>query len=136
AVGDRQPGQGRIRPGGAEHEYPVRPRRAPGTVPRRAAALMAGWEVRPRDPRRERQLRLLLVVLVVAVPTAFWAGQLWRSTQLGGILDRQGPLQQRLAEQDQELELLRQRLAVVSSGERLSQQANEQSRQTIKLLEE
>ncbi|WP_372865784.1 DUF6776 family protein [Pseudomonas sp.] len=46
------------------------------------------------------------------------------------------PMQERLIALEQELDQVRQRLVVVSSGERVAQQANEQSRLTIKLLEE
>ncbi|MEX6501809.1 DUF6776 family protein [Pseudomonas zhanjiangensis] len=41
-----------------------------------------------------------------------------------------------MLEQEQEIDRLRQRLAVVSSGETVAQQANEQNRLAIKLLEE
>ncbi|MHA6495480.1 DUF6776 family protein [Pseudomonas borbori] len=46
------------------------------------------------------------------------------------------PAQARVVELERELDQARQRLAVVGSGEKVAQQANEQSRLTIKLLEE
>jgi len=100
---------------------------------------MAGWEVRPNDPRRQRRLRVALMLLLLALPAAFWAGQWWRGHEIGEVDKAAGQHEQlllRLAEQERELEQLRQRLAVVSSGESLQQRANEQSRKTIKLLEE
>lgn len=97
---------------------------------------MSGWEVRPRDPRRSGRLRLALLLLILAVPAAFYGGSWWhaRSTQ-AALLEYQA-LHGRVLEQGQEIDRLRQRLAVVSSGETVAQQANEQSRLTIKLLEE
>lgn len=97
---------------------------------------MAGWEVRFTDPRRERFLRLALLILLIAVPAAFWAGQWWTARDVRETLDQRQALLMRLAEQEHDIEQLRQRLAVVASGERLGQQANEQNRLTIKLLEE
>ena len=95
-----------------------------------------GWEVRISDPRRERRRRGWLLLLASCIPTAFMLG--WYSAQMSqprGPADTHALLT-RLAEQDQELELLRQRLAVVGSSDRVTQQAMEQNRQTIKLLEE
>lgn len=94
------------------------------------------WEVRLSDPRRDRRRRWLLCLLLLAVPAAFLIGMYWPQQQ---FQQRQGDdqaLLTRLAEQDQELELLRQRLAVVGSSDKVSQQAIEQNRRTIKLLEE
>src|SRR5690606_16818530 len=75
AVGDRQPGQGRLRPGGAEHEHPVRPRRADGSVARGAAALMDSW--RGGAPGAAMR-RLAPLALLLALPAAFYAGH-WQS---------------------------------------------------------
>ena len=97
---------------------------------------MAGWEVRPSNPAQARRVRLALWLLLLAVPLAFYAGGWWQARTTQGLVDGQQPLQARILEQDQELDTLRQRLAVVSSGEQVAQQANEQSRLTIKLLEE
>lgn len=95
-----------------------------------------GWEVRFSDPRRERRRRWWLLLLASCIPAAFSLG--WYSAQMSqprAPADTHALLT-RLAEQDQELELLRQRLAVVGSSDRVTQQAMEQNRQTIKLLEE
>lgn len=97
---------------------------------------MAGWEVRPSDPRRARRVGLALLLLILAVPAAFYAGSRWQaySTQ-AGLAELQA-VQARLVELEQESDRLRQRLAVSSSGEKVAQRANEQNRLTIKLLEE
>ncbi|UUD62917.1 hypothetical protein D16iCDA_14550 [Pseudomonas seleniipraecipitans] len=97
---------------------------------------MSGWEVRPSNRSNERRLRSALILLLVAAPCAFYLGTWWqaREMQVEGV-DSQA-LQVRLHEQTRELDELRQRMAVLSSGEQLAQQSNEQSRQTIKLLEE
>lgn len=103
--------------------------------------MSSGWEVRLSDPRRDRRRRRALFLLVLAVPLAFalgWFGagqyeQQWMPLRQEG---NDQTLLTRLAEQEQELELLRQRLAVVGSGEKVGQQAIEQNRRTIKLLEE
>jgi cell division protein FtsB len=97
---------------------------------------MAGWEVRPSDPRAARRMRLALWMLVLALPAVFYAGGWWQTRHMQVVVEERQSLQVRLAEQEQEVEGLRQRLAVVSSGEKVAQQANEQSRLTIKLLEE
>lgn len=97
---------------------------------------MAGWEVRPSDPRRARRVRLLIVLLILAIPAAFYAGSWWQARGVQVQSDHDQPLETRLDTQQQELDMLHQRLAVVGSGEKVAQQANEQSRQTIKLLEE
>lgn len=98
-----------------------------------------GWEVRFSDPRRERRRRVALVLLVLAVPLAFllglgWAG--WQQEQASKGQEGTPALLARLAEQEHELEMLRQRLAVVTSAEKVGQQSIEQNRRTIKLLEE
>lgn len=97
---------------------------------------MAGWEVRPSDPRAARRMRLALWVLVLALPAVCYVGGWWQTRNMQVVVEERQSLQVRLAEQEQEVEGLRQRLAVVSSGEKVAQQANEQSRLTIKLLEE
>ncbi|SDI78542.1 hypothetical protein SAMN05216588_12489 [Pseudomonas flavescens] len=72
----------------------------------------------------------------MAVPGAFYLGSWWqvRALQEQGV-DNQAT-QARLDEQARELDELRQRVAVISSGEQLAHRSNEQSRLTIKLLEE
>lgn len=97
---------------------------------------MSGWEVRPSNRAHERRLRVALVLLLMAVPSAFYLGSWWqaRATQEQGAEAQ--AMQVRLDEQARELDELRQRMAVLSSGEQLAQQSNEQSRLNIKLLEE
>lgn len=95
---------------------------------------MAGWEVRPHDPGRARRTRLALLGLLLVIPLAFYAGTWWQARS--GAVAEQHPLQERLSALQRELDSAQQRLAVVSSGEQVAQQANEQSRLTIKLLEE
>lgn len=97
---------------------------------------MSGWEVRPSDPRRARRVRLALLVLLLAIPAAFYAGSWWQARSSQALTAQQQTLQARLSEQEQELDRLQQRLAVLSSGEKVAQQADEQNRLTIKLLEE
>lgn len=98
--------------------------------------MSAGWEVRFSDPRRERLRRRIFLALLLAVPLMFAAG--WFVAYLAFSPDAAGTqqLRARIGEQEQELEFLRQRLAVVGSGEKVGQQAIEQNRRTIKLLEE
>ena len=95
-----------------------------------------GWEVRVSDPRRERRRRWLLLLLVFAIPAAFALGWYWPQAQPQQTAEDTQALLTRVAEQDQELELLRQRQAVVGSSDKVTQQAMEQNRRTIKLLEE
>ncbi|QLC72588.1 hypothetical protein LPB260_17640 [Pseudomonas sp. LPB0260] len=97
---------------------------------------MAGWEVRPSDPRRAGRVRLALLLLIVAVPLAFAAGAWWQARSTQAFMAEYDALQAQLSEQARELDQLRQSLAVLSSGEKVAQQANEQNRLTIKLLEE
>jgi len=97
---------------------------------------MADWEVRARNPRRQRQVRVLIVLAIASLPAMF-AVAYW----LGGHNSRAELLELR-AMQDQfeeranELEQAQQMQVVLASGERLVRQANEQSRLTIKSLEE
>lgn len=97
---------------------------------------MSGWEVRPSNRAHERRLRVALVLLLMAVPGAFYLGSWWQGKAMRDERVEALALQGRLDEQARELDELRQRMAVLSSGEQLAQQSNEQSRQTIKLLEE
>lgn len=87
-------------------------------------------------PRRVRGRRLVSIALLLALPAAYFAGY-WQSEhrvgeELGQARVQAEQLQLRSAELDQ----LRRRQAVVDSGTSLAQQAGEQNRQTIKLLEE
>ncbi len=95
-----------------------------------------GWEVRLSDPRSERRRRWRLLLLVLCIPLAFALGWYWPQAQPQQTSEEAHALLTRVAEQEQELELLRQRLAVVGSSDKVTQQAMEQNRQTIKLLEE
>lgn len=97
---------------------------------------MASWEVRIYDPRRAQRVRGLIAALVLCLPLAFAGGVVWQRLQppAAAPVQAQGPIQDE--QQQRELEDLRQRVAVLSSAETLSQQANEQNRLTIKLLEE
>ena len=97
---------------------------------------MAGWEVRLSDPGRARRRRVFVLLLVLCIPLAFYTGGWWQqytqpAVTVGQPVDS-APDEQLL----RDLEELRQRVAVLSSAEKLSQQANEQSRLSIKLLEE
>lgn len=94
---------------------------------------MAGWEVRPSDPGRTRRQCLLSVLVLLCIALAFYAGSLWQQSIAGAVQSAKQAPDESLA---REVEELRQRVAVLSSTEMLSQQANEQSRLTIKLLEE
>lgn len=98
--------------------------------------MIPGWEVCLSDPRRERRRRWLQLLLVLAVPAAFALGWYWPQVQPTQAAEEPHALLTRVAEQEQELELLRQRLAVVGSSDKVTQQAMEQNRRTIKLLEE
>ena len=85
---------------------------------------MASWEVRVYDPQRAKRQRWLIALL--CLPLAFVSGVVWPRmqppapvavTDLSGapVVDEQ--LQR-------ELDELRQRVAVLSSADTLSQQAN------------
>lgn len=97
---------------------------------------MANWEVRLSDPGRTRRARLALLLAILLIPAAFYAGTLWQAHNTQVAVAEHQPMQARILELEAELDRLRQRLAVVGSGEKVAQQANEQSRLTIKLLEE
>lgn len=94
------------------------------------------WEVRVNDPRRERLRRLMLVVALAGPPLAFYAGQRWQLHEAGTLQTQREQLERQTIEQARTVERLRQRFAVVESGEQLARQAGEQNRQTIKGLEE
>lgn len=98
---------------------------------------MEGWEVRPANSGRTRRQVLAWLLVLAMVPLAFYAGGYWQMQQAGVQAQLQSPEQlNRVAELEGQLDRLQQRVALLSSGEKLSQQANEQSRLTIKLLEE
>jgi hypothetical protein len=92
---------------------------------------MGGWQVMPVTPGRSWRRRLLCGALILCIPLAFYAGGLW---QQGRSAPATGSLQSE--QHEGALEELRQQLAVLQSADQLSQQANEKSRLTIKLLEE
>jgi hypothetical protein len=97
---------------------------------------MAGWEVRPNDPGRSRRLRMFGLLLVLCIPLAFFSGGWWQQHRQTAVAEEQPAVSIRGEQLSRELDELRQQMAVLSSAEKLSQQANEQSRLTIKLLEE
>lgn len=97
---------------------------------------MSGWEVRPRNSRRQGWLRGLLLVLLAIMPLAFWGGVLWGERGRAAALAEQQALTAQLARQELQLQALQLRLAEVGSGEKVGLQADEQNRLTIKLLEE
>lgn len=97
---------------------------------------MSGWELQFRDPRRAWLVRLGVGALLLAVPLAFLGGR-WSTGADAARSEADAQRQETLiGEQKAELERLRIEIEVLRSGERLSQQATEQSRQTIKLLED
>ncbi|MDI9101134.1 hypothetical protein M9C64_27195, partial [Pseudomonas aeruginosa] len=97
---------------------------------------MSGWELQFRDPRRAWLVRLGVGALLLAVPLAFLGGR-WSTGADAARSEADAQRQETLiGEQKAELERLRTEIEVLRSGERLSQQATEQSRQTIKLLED
>ncbi len=102
----------------------------------RPCSLMSGWELQFRDPRRAWLVRLGVGALLLAVPLAFLGGR-WSTGADAARSEADAQRQETLiGEQKAELERLRIEIEVLRSGERLSQQATEQSRQTIKLLED
>ncbi|MVW73688.1 hypothetical protein GJV18_00030 [Pseudomonas sp. R-22-3w-18] len=76
------------------------------------------------------------MLVLAAIPLAFYAGCYWQAYSVAQQGQESPAESARVVELEGQLERLRQRLAVLSSGEKVSQQANEQSRLTIKLLEE
>ncbi len=96
---------------------------------------MSRWEVRISDPRRERLVRWLVVVLLLALPVAFFVGGWLRAEGLADAVAERDSLRAQLDERTRALDQLQQRQAVLESGERLGHQANEQSRQSIKMME-
>lgn len=97
---------------------------------------MAGWEVRLSDPGRARRRRVFGLLLVLCIPLAFYAGSWWQHYTQPAVTVGPPVESERDEQLLRDLEELRQRVAVLSSAEKLSQQANEQSRLSIKLLEE
>ena len=97
---------------------------------------MGTWEVRLSDPGRVRRVRLTVLFLVFLAPASFYAGLLWQARNTQSMVAEHQPMQARIHQLEGEVDELRQRLAVVGSGEKVAQQANEQTRLTIKLLEE
>ncbi|WP_425914106.1 DUF6776 family protein [Pseudomonas sp. GWSMS-1] len=71
--------------------------------------------------------------MLLCIALAFYAGSVWQQSIAVAVHSTIQAPDESLA---REVEELRQRVAVLSSTETLSQQANEQSRLTIKLLEE
>lgn len=94
------------------------------------------WEVRLSDPARERRHFWLSLLGWLLIPLAFGFGLYWPQPVELPAADDNRALQMQLVDQEQELELLRQRLAVFDSSERVGQQTLEQTRRTIKLLED
>lgn len=80
--------------------------------------------------------RLAPIALLLALPTAFYAGHWQSQRQFAERLGQARVQAEQLQLRTAELEQLRRQLAVVDSGAQLARQAGEQSRQTIKLLEE
>lgn len=93
-----------------------------------------GWELRLSNPKTETRKRILLVLLVLAIPLAAFIGWQMAGSESKGKALRIA--QKRLAEQAREIEIQAQRMAVLESSDNVTQLANEQNRQTIKLLEE
>lgn len=85
-------------------------------------------------PRRER--RLVPLVLLLALPAAYFAGYWQSERRVGEVLGQARVQAEQLQLRSAELDQLRRRQAVMESGASLAQQAGEQNRQTIKLLEE
>lgn len=79
---------------------------------------------------------LVPLLLLLALPAAFFAGHWQSGRQFGERLDQARVQGEQLQLRTVELEQLRRQLAVLESGARLASHAGEQSRQTIKLLEE
>ncbi|WP_028238081.1 DUF6776 family protein [Stutzerimonas azotifigens] len=97
---------------------------------------MTGWEVRPVG-KRSRKGRWLFWLLLLVLPVgAFGGGWWWALNQPAGVAEAQRTLLRQLAEQGQELDQLRRRYAWVASSDQVGQQASEQNKQAIRLLEE
>ncbi len=97
---------------------------------------MAGWEVRPSGPDRSGRMRFLVLVLLLALPAAFYGGVHWERQQTDTLAGQIKPMAKRLAEQEAQLDDLRAQVAIATSGASVAEKANEQNRLTIKLLEE
>lgn len=80
--------------------------------------------------------RWVPVALLLALPAAFYAGYWQSERQVGELRDQARVQGEQLQLRTAELEQLRRQLVVMESGASLAQQAGEQNRQTIKLLEE
>lgn len=80
--------------------------------------------------------RLVPVALLLALPVAFFAGHWQSQRQLAERLGQARVQAEQLQLRTVELEQVRRQLAVMESGAQLARQAGEQSRLTIKLLEE
>lgn len=87
-------------------------------------------------PQRQHGRQLVLAVLLLALPAAFFAGYWLSERKAGELLDQARLQDEQLKLRTAELGQLRRRLALRDSGERLAVQVGEQNRQTIKLLEE
>ncbi|WP_339412833.1 DUF6776 family protein [Pseudomonas sp. EA_35y_Pfl2_R5] len=79
---------------------------------------------------------MLGLLLVLCIPLAFYVGGWWQQFSQPAVAAGQPAEPVRDEQLIREVDELRQRVAVLSSAEKVSQQANEQSRLTIKLLEE
>ncbi|MCJ8168540.1 DUF6776 family protein [Atopomonas sediminilitoris] len=94
------------------------------------------WQVRVVQPGQGSWKNACLTLLVVLLPLIGWAGYQWRDHEVGAALDGHDALVEQLAVLEDDNSSLQQRQAVLESGGRLAQQASEQSRQTIKMLEQ
>ncbi|MDO9618142.1 MAG: hypothetical protein Q7J43_10730 [Pseudomonas sp.] len=79
---------------------------------------------------------MLGLLLVLCIPLAFYAGGWWLQYSQPAVVVGQPAEPVRDEQLLREVDELRQRLVVLGSAEKVSLQANEQSRLTIKLLEE
>lgn len=79
---------------------------------------------------------MFVVLLLLCIPLAFYAGGWWQQYSQPAVVLGQPAEPVRDEQLLREVDELRQRVAVLSSAEKVSLQANEQSRLTIKLLEE
>lgn len=83
-----------------------------------------------------RGRRLVPVALLLALPVAYFAGYWHSEHRVADVIDQARVQAEQLQLRSAELERLRRQQAVMESGASLAQQAEEQNRQTIKLLEE